>query len=116
MITFEEVRTEMEISRAEAEKQAKLLKDSYIVLDRLRRLYEEFGSDKRQLDNKVIADWVLSDNEGLRFDAQHLIREYKITETVPALKHLETRLANSSNPGSQRWQEVVKKLIMQLTH
>jgi hypothetical protein len=95
-MTLSEVRTGMETYRHAAENEARSLKDSYLVLDRLRSLYEGFNSQERVLANEVLQEWTLCDDERVRFDALALIDDFKIASAAPALKTLADRLVSSS--------------------
>jgi hypothetical protein len=95
-MTLEEFRMEMESYRRSADSDAKLLKDPYITLERLRDVYMKFDDLERRMADQVFSEWALSEDEGLRFDALALINELKIEAAVPALLALAARLASSA--------------------
>jgi hypothetical protein len=48
----------------------------------------------------VLAEWLSTGHEGLRFDAMALIREHKIASALPALRALAASLEVSSLPSA----------------
>jgi hypothetical protein len=114
-MTIDDVRNKMMSFRQTADAEASALKDPQLTLDRLRDLYAKFDEDDRQSANQVLSEWVLSDDEGLSFDARDLIREFSVMAAVPALKTLEQKLRSSDKPGARAWSEVVQRLIMDLS-
>lgn len=75
------------------------LKDSHLALDRLHALYRKFDGEERALADQVLAEWVLSQDEKVRFDASALIDDFAIATAIPALEKLAERLATSAAPG-----------------
>ena len=61
--------------------------------------------------DQVLAEWALSDDEAVRFDALALIDEFKITNAAPALRKLKSRLASSSEPGAPYELQKVYRII-----
>jgi hypothetical protein len=99
-MTLSEFRREMDAYREAANSEAAARKDSYIALEKLHALYEKFDADERLLADRVLAEWALSDNEGVRFDALALIDDFKIAAAAPALHELAQRLAASTAPSA----------------
>jgi hypothetical protein len=91
------------------------LKDSYLTLQRLAALYEDLRVDDRELADRILCEWALSENEGLRFDAEALIRKFSIKTAVPTLETLEQRLAHSTGAGAPYERRKVEELIALLT-
>jgi hypothetical protein len=87
------------------------LKDSFSALDRLKGWYQRLDDRDRAQANRVIADWLLSETEAKRFDAVALVRGFRITEAVPALRELSQRLALQSTPGAPFEREKVDTLL-----
>jgi hypothetical protein len=63
-------------------------------------LYRKFDAEERRMADQVLTEWVLSEDENVRFDALALIDDFKIARAVPALKALAGRLASSRAPGA----------------
>ncbi len=76
-MTYEEFGDEMESYRRDADADASARKDSQFALDRLRSLYLKFDASEQAMANRVLAEWTLSADEGMRFDALALIDEFK---------------------------------------
>ena len=90
------------------------LKDSFSALDRLKRWYERLDNGARAKANDGITRWLLSDVEAKRFDAVALVREFRITQAVPALMELSQRLELESTPGAPFERDKVDALVGEL--
>ena len=77
-------------------------------------LYASFDDSERELANQVIGEWVLADDEGLRFDALHLVDVFRINMLAPALRALEVRLASSTAPGAPYEKSKVELILASL--
>ena len=97
---LDEIRSEMESYRRAVDEEARSLKDSYLALDKLHRLYRGFDSEDRAMADQVLAEWALSEDEDVRFDALALIDDFKIVSALPALRDLASRLTTSNAPGA----------------
>jgi cysteinyl-tRNA synthetase len=115
-MTLSEFRIEMEDYRRAAEKEARALKDSYLVLDRLHSLYDKLNSEERVMANEVLAEWALSEDEHVRFDSEALIDDFKISAAVPTLKELADRLASSNAVGAPFELHKVDRILRDLGH
>jgi hypothetical protein len=109
-----EFRKEMEAYRRFVDEEARLFKDSYLALDRLHAMYQKFDSAERTMAHEVIAEWALSDDEALRFDALALIDDFKIANEIPVLQKLASRLASSSAPGAPYELKKVNRILKDL--
>lgn len=114
-MNLDEFRQSMASYRASVDAEAQRLKDSYLVLDKLRALYESFDAAERTLADEVISEWALSEDEGLRFDALALIDDLGIVKALPTLKKLIDRLKSSSTPSAPYDLKKVKRIIDRLT-
>jgi hypothetical protein len=114
-MTYEEFRQQMESYRREADADASARKDSQLVLDRLHALYRKFDTSEQTMANRVLAEWALSDDEGMRFDALALIDEFKIRQAIPALNELAQRLGESKAPGAPYELEKTKRIVADLS-
>jgi hypothetical protein len=111
---LDEFRLEMESYRQAVEVEAKSFKDSYIAIDRLRALYKKFDADESLMADQVLGEWVLSEQEKIRFEAMVLIDDFKIITATPALLKLADRLALMTTPGAPYELEKVNRIIEDL--
>jgi hypothetical protein len=109
-----ELRNQMESYRRAADEEAMSLKDSYLTLDRLHSLYRKFDEEERAMADQVLAEWVLSEDENLRFDALALIYDFKIVSATPALQKLIDRLASCRTSGAPHELNKVKRIVKSL--
>ena len=98
----------------EADQYAQSLKDPQIALERLRRLYTKFDAKERVMADQVLAEWVLSDDEAMRFDAIVLIHDFRIETAAPALRLLRDQLTLSKSPGAPFEKQRVERLLSEL--
>lgn len=110
-MTLDEFRLKMAAYRQSADDDAKSLKDPYITLENLRALYGKFDDAERSMADNIFGEWVLSEDEGVRFDAIALIDELKIKTTVPMLHQLAARLAASTAPSAPYELKKVHRVI-----
>lgn len=112
---FAEFRRAMESNRSQADKDAMCLKDPSIVRERLLNMYGRFDADDRIMANQVLSEWVLSEDEALRFDAVGLIKDLKIGSATPSLRKLAERLGRERSPGAPFELEKVQRIIAALS-
>ena len=110
-MTLDEFRKEMEAFRGSVDEEARSLRAPYVVSEEFSKLYQSFGDSERAMADQVLAEWVLSEEEGVRYDALALISEFKITTTVQVLRKLASRLALSCTPGAPFELEWVNRII-----
>ena len=111
----DEFRREMDRYRQAVHDEADQFKYPHLALERLCALYRSFDSEERSLADQIIADWVLSDDSNVRFDALVLIREFHIGTATSALEKLANRLPSVRTPGAPYELEKVKSIIRTLT-
>lgn len=111
---LEEFQNLMESYWRAVDEEGKSLKDSYIALDRLHSLYRKFDAKEQLMADQVLAEWALSEDENVRFDALALIDDFKITTAMPALNTLAGRLASSSAPGAPYELQKVDRILRNL--
>lgn len=99
-MNLEVMRFQMSQYRKLVSEEAICLKQSSLALEKLHIFYRELPSNQRPMANKVISEWVLSDDEGVRFDALSLVDDFSILVAAPALQELSTRLLSSTEPGA----------------
>ena len=109
-------RRTMESYRRAVDEEAKSLKDSYVALDKLHALYRRFDLEERAMADQVMAEWALSDNEGVRFDALALIDDFNIPAATSALRTLVGRLELSTAPGAPYELQKVNRILQKLAN
>jgi len=114
-VTRDAFREELDRFREEVDREAVEMKDSYLALERLASLYERFDHSERELADRVLSEWVLSEDEAVRFDAMALIRKFGIVTSVSALRQLHARLETATGPGAPYERQKVDGLIAELT-
>jgi len=110
----EAFQTEMDRMWSSLNDEALRLKDSFSALDRLKGWYQRLDDGDREQANCGIARWLRSETEAKRFDAVALVREFRISQAIPALRDLSERLAFQSTPGAPFEREKVDALLVEL--
>ena len=77
-VEFQEFRSELAEYREMMQSRATAYKDSQYTLEKLYELYAGLGNHARAMAETVISEWLESDDEGLRFDARALLREFNV--------------------------------------
>lgn len=113
-MNLDELRVAMNAYRKAVDQEARELKDSYLALEKLHSLYRELETEERALADRVVAEWLLSDDEGLRFDALVLVDDFKIVKAVSALRELSRRLGSTTTPGAPYEQQRIDRVIREL--
>ncbi len=113
-MTIDKFRKEMWAYREAADKRANALKESNLAWEWLHDFYQRFDAEERKLADLVLGEWVLSDDENVRYDALVLIGDFKIMSTLPTLRQLATRLATSKAPGAPFELQKVDSIIQAL--
>ena len=114
-MTFEEFRTEMNEYRKSADERAMELKDPQVVAEKLDSLYQSFDAQERIMADRVVIEWVLADEEAIRFDALALVEDFQIRAATPALQELASRLADQRTPGAPFERAKTDRIIAELT-
>ena len=71
---------------------------------------------ERNLADQVLCEWVLNDDDNLRYDSLVLIDEFGIKRALPALAELAPRLKRSKAPGAPYELEKVKSILSRLSN
>jgi hypothetical protein len=111
MMTYEEFRESMESFRKTADIEAAAQKDSQQALDQLCTLYKKFDVPERAMASRVLAEWSLSSDPGKRFDALAIIKEFRVSDALPALRELAIRLESSAEPGAPYELQKVNRIV-----
>lgn len=111
---LDEFRLKMESYRRSVDSEARVLKEPEAALERLRSLYGKFDGVERQMADQVLADWVLSGDEGLRFDGLALINDFNVRTAIPALRELAKRLTSNAAPGAVYELKKIERVLVRL--
>ena len=87
------------------------MKDSQRAIIELSAEYQKLPNEERLVVDDLLAEWVGSDDERLRFDAMAIINDFQIDSAVPALQVLEEQLSDSSAPGAPYERAKARRLI-----
>lgn len=108
-------RTRWAALRQELDAAAVGTKDTHFVVLSLSRRYGALQRDEQQVVDELLAEWVLSDDPGLRFDAMAVIADHNIASAVPSLRRLAEALEGASEPSARYEWAKVNRLLAQLT-
>jgi hypothetical protein len=111
----DEMRAMMARYRRSVDDEGRSLKDPHFALDKLRVLYGKFDDKERLMANIVLAEWIVSEDESLRFDALSLIRHFEIRSALPALEELASHLATRADPEAPFELEKVQRIMARLS-
>jgi hypothetical protein len=82
-----------------------------LALERLQELYLKLDARERFMADQLLAEWSMSENEGIRFDALALIRDFRIVKALPSLQALRARLVRSAAVGAPCELKKVDRLV-----
>jgi hypothetical protein len=80
--------------------------DSQAVAFGLLSKYDQMNHDERKCIFSLLSDWLLSDDNCLRYDAAFLISQRKIRELIPGI--LKAISKYSQRPGPESYYETQK--------
>lgn len=113
-MTLNEMREAMDAYWRRVDAEALELKDSQLALERLESLYRRLDAGDRALADVVVTEWVVSDDDARRFDAEVLIERCRIDSAAPALRRLARKLETSAEPGAPFERERVDRILVAL--
>lgn len=113
-MNLDEFRKQMDSYRGCADVEAKSLKYPQLALDRLCSLYLTLDVYERTMADQVLAEWVVSEDENVRFDALALVDDLKIQAATSALRRLVARLSSSDAPGATYELRKVDRILQSL--
>lgn len=97
--------------RRQMDERAVRSKSSQSVVAELCREYRRLGDDERVAVDVVLRSWLLSDDEGERFDAVAVVDDNDVCSAIPALREMMARLEVSDEPGAvYEWAKVNRVL------
>jgi hypothetical protein len=113
-MTDYKVRSEWEAFSREVNQTYEDAKDSQGALLALFDRYRLLSPNEREAVNSLLAEQLASPDEGVRFDALALIREFNIGSTEPQLRSLAARLDTEMTPGAPFELAKVNRILKQL--
>jgi hypothetical protein len=113
-VSAESVRAAWLAAWIDAEVRARGGKQSQAVVFALFKMYGSAPSEDRLVLDQFLAESVLSGDATVRFDAQAVIREFRIGVALPALRILAARLENMTGPIARDELETVEELVAEL--
>jgi len=108
MTTFDVFRHRLNDYRNSLVRRAKLEKEMMIVPVELEKHYLALDDAERLLADKVICEWLRSDDPGTRWDAEYLIKKFRIVSAADALRELDLRLQKTSSVSAPDRDELAK--------
>ncbi len=72
-----------------------------MVAERLRAAYTALDAADQPAANSILCEWLTSEEEARRFDAEALVDDLRIVACVPALVALRARLATKPDPSAR---------------
>ena len=91
--------------------EAARLNDSTFVPFSLIEWYRALKPEERRAADVQLADWILDQDEGKRFDALAVVREFKIASARPQIQHLMRRLQDAEGPGVPFLQDKLLRIL-----
>jgi uncharacterized protein HemX len=110
-----DARTRWASLRPQLDAAASGTKESQSVVLELSKRYAALAGDERGTVDELLAEWVLSDDPNLRFDAMALISDHNIRSALPWLRLLAERLEDASGSSAPYEWTKVNRLIAKLT-
>lgn len=113
-MTTANARTRWTALRERLDDEARWSKSSQAVVVELSRRYRALDESERSEVDELLTEWVLSDDEGKRFDALAVIADNKVARAAPALRELGERLEASDAPSAPFEWAKVNRILGQL--
>src|SRR5262245_18867586 len=113
-MNVDEFRKEMWAYRQAADRDAIALENSNLAWEWLREFYWSLEADRRMLADQVLTEWLLSDDESVRYDALVLIDDFRIAAALPGLHEAAGRLRRSESPGAPFELKKVDRIVNML--
>lgn len=77
----------------------------------LGKTYANFGAKQKEMVPRVLGEWLESDDDGQRSDAEYLITNFNIPMAKEPVERLARRLAMSSSPAARHELETVQRIL-----
>lgn len=113
-MTGDLIRSEWSALRDRLDTEARGAKMSQAAVVELSHRYASLDAESRGVVDEMLSEWVLSDDENLRFDALALVSDHRIVRALPPLRQLQVRLQDAKDPGAPYEQAKVQRIIARL--
>lgn len=110
----ETVRQDWLLFRDRADQEAIEAKESQAALVALQDRYGSLSPDEMLIVDELLAEWLSSADESLRFDAIAMIDANHIESALSALRELSKRLSMDPHPGAPYERAKVERAIVRL--
>jgi len=111
VINSEGVRRAFDAAWERLDQEERDLKLANHTLIKLQKIYAELSPDERRVVDSVLGEWVLSNDERKRFDAESLINHFRITAAVPALRSAASSTIGATDAPTAYRREKLQRLI-----
>ncbi len=95
--------------------EAEAFRDSQSVAFGLLDIYDEVPSGEKAEIHQVLAEWLMSDDNKLRYDGQFVISQRKIVEMAPAVEEAIDRIDESSGPEAKYEAKKLRRILSDLS-
>ncbi len=95
--------------------EAEALRDSQTVAFGILLEYDLLGPDERKTVFPLLTEWLLSDDNRLRYDAAFVISQRNIHEMVPAVQDALAKCERTAGPEAQFEAKKLRRIIDELT-
>ena len=95
--------------------EAEAFRDSQSVAFGLLNAYDELASAEKTEVHKILAEWLASDDNRLRYDAEFLTSQRQIVEMASAVRAAIQRLHESSGPEAKYEVKKLRRILDELS-
>ena len=94
---------------------AEAFQDSQSVAFGLLDAYDRLSSEEKNDVHEVLAEWLESDDNKLRYDAEFVTSQRRIVEMVPAVEKAIERIDESSGPEAKYEVKKLRRILNELS-
>lgn len=94
---------------------AEAFRDSQSVAFGLLDAYDQLSSAEKTEVHEVLAEWLESDDNKLRYDAEFVTSQRKIVEMVPAVEKAIQTIDESSGPEAKYEVKKLRRILNELS-
>lgn len=95
--------------------EAEAYRDSQAVAFGLLDAYDALASEEKAEIHKVLAEWLVSKDNRLRYDARFLTSQRQIVEMVPALEGAIEQIGQTFGPEAKHELRHLRQILDELT-